>query len=64
MYKVEFYSTKPMFGRRQYRWRIVHRNGNIIAISSEGYYNKADRNEAFYRMIKSLKAGDYEVLDK
>ena len=64
MYKVEFYSTKSLFTSRQYRWRIVHRNGNIIAISSEGYNNKADRNEAVYRMIKSLIAGDYKVVDK
>jgi uncharacterized protein len=26
----------------QYRWQLVHDNGNIIADSGEGYYNRSD----------------------
>jgi len=26
----------------EYRWRLVHENGNIIADSGQGYTNKAD----------------------
>ena len=26
----------------QWRWRLRHQNGNIIATSGEGYNNKAD----------------------
>lgn len=28
--------------RGEWRWRLKHRNGNIIADGSEGYVNKAD----------------------
>jgi len=27
--------------KREYRWKLVHDNGNIIADSGEGYVNKA-----------------------
>lgn len=40
---MEFYkkfSFKSM--RKEWRWRIKARNGNIIASSSEGYINRLD----------------------
>ena len=54
-YTIEFYSRKPLLKRRQYYWRIRHANGNIVADSGEGYYNKADRNEAYYRLRAGIR---------
>ena len=37
--KVAF---KQHFITRQWRWKITASNGNIIASSSEGYFNRKD----------------------
>jgi uncharacterized protein YegP (UPF0339 family) len=36
--KFEVYQDK----RGEYRWRLKHANGNILATASEGYKAKAD----------------------
>ncbi len=36
----------------EWRWRLRHRNGNILATSSEGYRAKADA----MRCIENVKA--------
>jgi uncharacterized protein YegP (UPF0339 family) len=36
----------------EWRWRLKHRNGNILATSSEGYKAKADA----MRSIENVKA--------
>jgi uncharacterized protein YegP (UPF0339 family) len=61
MYTIEFYDTKKPFCRRQYRWRVKHWNGNIIAVSSEGYNNRQDRDESFYRLRAALRDEQFEV---
>ena len=38
-HKVTFYKS---FWKMEWRWKIVAKNGNIIASSSEGYKNKQD----------------------
>jgi uncharacterized protein YegP (UPF0339 family) len=45
----------------QYRWRLVHDNGNIIADSGEGYASKQKAKEG----IASVKtnAPDAQVVD-
>jgi uncharacterized protein YegP (UPF0339 family) len=40
--KIEIYSKKPLVGRRQWRWRAVHDNGNVMANGGEGYANRED----------------------
>lgn len=35
----------------EFRWRLVHQNGNIIAASGEGYENKNDASNG----IQSVK---------
>jgi uncharacterized protein YegP (UPF0339 family) len=60
-YQVEFYSRKRMFKERQYYWRIRHWNGNIVADSGEGYFNKKDRDDSFYRIKKAMMTSDYIV---
>ena len=49
MIKITFYKDK----RGDYRWRIAHQNGNIIAASSEGYKNlsEAEYNLEFITSI-------------
>ncbi|WP_438267404.1 HVO_2922 family protein [Halomarina litorea] len=36
----------------EWRWRLVHRNGNILADSGEGYSRKADARTG----LRSVKA--------
>lgn len=51
---LEIYSKKPLFGRRQYRWRIKARNGKIIASSSEGYNNRSECIDNIFLLKESL----------
>lgn len=40
---VEIYEARRGLAlRKQWRWRIVAKNGRIVAVSSEGYNNRAD----------------------
>ena len=65
-YTIEFYSTKKPLRRRQYHWRIMHSNGNIIARSSEGYNNRLDRDMTFAHLRAGIRDEDFEIkhLDK
>ncbi len=47
--------------RGEYRWRLRHDNGNIIADSGEGYANRSGAREAIER-IQSY-APEADVLD-
>ena len=38
MYDLEFFLDQ----NEEWRWRVIARNGNIVADSSEGYKNKQD----------------------
>lgn len=39
----EVYQSRSADGlRMEWRWRLKHHNGNIIADSGEGYFNKND----------------------
>ena len=33
---------KPLFKRTQFRWILVHQNGNTVATSGESYANKSE----------------------
>jgi len=44
----------------QYRWRLVHRNGNIIADSSEGYASKQKANQGL-ESVRTNAPGAYIV---
>lgn len=40
---IEIYEARRGLAlRKQWRWRIVAKNGRVIAVSSEGYNNRAD----------------------
>jgi len=56
-YKIEFYKDE----QTEIRWRVTHRNGNIIAVSSEGYKNLTDATTAFKNMLLCLVEGDYKL---
>jgi uncharacterized protein YegP (UPF0339 family) len=45
----------------EYRWRLRHRNGNIIADSGEGYNSKSSAREAIERV--QGYAPEADVLD-
>jgi uncharacterized protein YegP (UPF0339 family) len=47
--------------RGEYRWRLRHDNGNIIADSGEGYSDRSGAREAIERMQEY--APDADVLD-
>jgi hypothetical protein len=50
MYKFEYYKDSA----GEWRWRISHQNGNIIAVSSEGYKNKQDMLEVVQNLATAL----------
>jgi uncharacterized protein YegP (UPF0339 family) len=55
MLTFELYKDKA----DEWRWRLRHRNGNIMADSGEGYVRKADAKNA----IETVRdqAGDAEI---
>ncbi len=59
MGKFEIYPDKS--GKSEWRWRLKADNGNIIAVSGEGYSNKADCEESM-RLVKQL-APDADVVE-
>jgi hypothetical protein len=62
-HEVQFYSTKKLWKRRQYHWRTIHINGHEIERSSEGYNNRSDRDEAFYRLRAAFRDERYTIKD-
>ena len=56
MYKFEYY--KDVSG--DWRWRVSHQNGNILAISSEGYKNKQDMLEVIANLTEALKTEQFK----
>lgn len=51
--KMKFVPYRDKAG--EYRWSLVADNGNIIADSSEGYRNKADRDEMILHIKENAK---------
>lgn len=50
---IEKYSTKPLFGRRQYAARILdERSGDVLWRTSESYNNREDRDHAVDRITR------------
>ncbi|MFB6068379.1 MAG: HVO_2922 family protein [Halobacterium sp.] len=45
----------------QYRWRLVHRNGNIIADSGEGYASKQKAKQGLWSVKEN--APNAEVVE-
>lgn len=59
LYTIELCKTRrPWF--QKYFWRIVHRNGNILA-TSEMYANKQDRDDVAHALSAHMKDGDAEI---
>lgn len=44
----------------EWRWRIKHRNGNVLADSGEGYVNRHDMLETLFNLHPGI---DVEYLD-
>ena len=47
---------------KQHFWRIVHRNKQEIARSSETYTRRVDCKRALNNMIEKIKKNDYYVM--
>lgn len=56
MYKFEYY--KDSVG--EWRWRVKHQNGNIVADSSEGYKNKQDMLDVIQNVTDALKTEQFQ----
>ncbi len=49
---------------KEYRWRFLVPNGNITAVSSEGYKNKADCETSLNRLCEEAKQATIVDLSK
>jgi uncharacterized protein YegP (UPF0339 family) len=61
--KVEYFED----GKKEHRWRLKAKNGEIMAVSSEGYKNKSGAENGFELLkkgAKSAKIVDAGVKDK
>ncbi|GAA0288232.1 hypothetical protein GCM10009000_124260 [Halobacterium noricense] len=48
----------------QYRWRLVHTNGNIIADSGEGYASKQKARQGLNSVKENAPDADIEEVDE
>lgn len=55
--KPEFYQDKA----GQWRWRVKHSNGRILADSGEGYSRKSDAQKGFARLTAAIIKASNEV---
>ena len=47
----------------EWRWRLVHRNGNILAAASEGYTRRRDARRSVDTVRETVEEGDFEVYE-
>ncbi|MFC7141852.1 HVO_2922 family protein [Halosimplex aquaticum] len=47
----------------EWRWRLVHRNGNVLADGGEGYTRRNDANRAVDRIRENVDDLEFEVYD-
>ncbi|ELZ22684.1 hypothetical protein C475_16321 [Halosimplex carlsbadense 2-9-1] len=47
----------------EWRWRLVHRNGNVLADGGEGYSRRNDANRAVARIRERVDELEFEVYD-
>jgi uncharacterized protein YegP (UPF0339 family) len=60
-HKAEFYEDK----KKEHRWRLKAKNGQIVAVSSEGYKTKADAEKGLESLTKGAKTAKVvEIKDK
>lgn len=59
LYTIEVYRDRKL----EFRWRMIHRNGNVIADSGESYIRKVDCVRACKNMLTKW-AGKTEFVDK
>lgn len=46
----------------EFRWRQIHRNGNIIAVSGEGYKRRSSLLKSLNNNISRIKKNDFIIL--
>jgi uncharacterized protein YegP (UPF0339 family) len=47
----------------EYRWRLIHKNGNILADSGEGYSSRFNARRAIDRIRENLSDMDFETYE-
>lgn len=48
----------------EYRWRLVAKNGRIVADSGEGYSRRRDAERAADRFVELVRGEDLELVDE
>lgn len=59
MSHFEVYRSRSLRRSQRWRWRLTHRNGNILAVSSEGYANRADASHVGWQVVTGLYEPEY-----
>jgi uncharacterized protein YegP (UPF0339 family) len=57
--KFELYRDR----KKEWRWRLVSSNGNIVADSSEGYRRRDTASASIGRFIKSVQTARIVVVE-
>lgn len=53
-----YHEGEPWDGSKGYRWRLVARNGRIIADSGEAYSTRGNAHKACHRLVMALSTGE------
>jgi len=57
MSRVEVYRTKSLRRTERWRWRLISKNGHIVATSSEGYRHRQDCVNMALQVVNGFYAG-------
>jgi hypothetical protein len=60
--RLQFYNRPLSMGPDRWRWRLVARNGRIVAASSEGFTTRRDAERNFLRMMRMLRDPRLKIL--
>ena len=55
--EFEVYRTRSLRRSERWRWRLTHANGRILAVSSEGYTDRAEAERIGWQVV----TGRYDV---
>lgn len=59
IYTLEIYKDR----KKEFRFRMRHKNGKIILESSESYKRKATMKRVMFNAFFEIQFGDYETID-
>jgi uncharacterized protein len=59
MLKFEIYLDK----KKEFRWKLLSSNGNVIADSGEGYKRRSSCKKSLLKMIAKISLDNFKIIE-